>query len=159
MSRVRVAAALLVAACASTPPTRAPQGPPPARLRGLDFSAALDVIRGRPTGLAGDVRVVNRGTEPETLVFADGCAVRLRAYDVQGERVAPVWDGPVVCPETPVALAIAPGDSARLPIPPTTARDILAGGLSDGRYRITIWLAPDDRVVEIEAGEIELEAR
>ena len=113
----------------------------------------------RPTGLAGSVRVVNRGTEPETLVFADGCAVRLRAYEVRGERVAPVWDGPGTCPETPVALAIAPGDSARLPIPATSARDILGEGLPDGPYRITVWLAPDARVIEIEAGQVELEAR
>lgn len=157
MSRALWVGVLLAAGCVSAPPPSTVQGPPPARLRGLDFSVELD--EGRPGGrLAGSVRVVNRGTEPETLVFADGCPVRLRVYDTRGARVAPVWDGPEECPETPVALAIGPGESASLPIPEASAGEILDGRLSGGRYRVTVWLAPDDRIIEIEAGDVDLAA-
>ena len=97
---------------------------------------------------------------PETLVFADGCPVRLRVYDIRGARVAPVWEGPEACSAEPVALAIAPGESAVLPIPPTSAGDILGADVPAAAYRVTVWLAlaPDDRVIEIEAGEVELSA-
>jgi len=158
MSRgwVVAAAVVLVASCsrATAPPATA--GPPPARLRGLDFSAALDVMESSPIELSGEVRVANRGKGPETLVFADGCPVRLRVYEIRGTRVAPVWEGPGTCPETPLTLAIAPGESATVAIPTTSAREILGDHLSDGRYRITVWLTPDDRVIEIEGGEVEL---
>lgn len=158
MSRARLlAAAMLVVACAPVRPTNVP-GLAPARLRGLDFSVDLDVARSGPSRLAGSVRVVNRGSEPETLVFADGCLVRLRVYEIRGSRVAPLWDGPRECPGTPVALAIAPGESADLPIPETNTREILGGEGSAGRYRVTVWLAPDDRIIEIEAGDVELTA-
>jgi hypothetical protein len=157
VSRARLlAAALLAVACAPVHPNV--PGPAPPRLRGLDFSVELDVERSGPARLAGSVRVVNRGAEPETLVFADGCLVRLRVYETQGSRVAPVWDGPVECPRTPVALAIAPGESADLPIPETSTREILGGERPGGRYRVTVWLAPDDRIIEIEAGDVELSA-
>lgn len=159
MSRVGLMAViLLTASCASGPAPTAEPGPPPARLRGLDFSAELDTTRSSPIRLTGEVRVVNRGPEPETLVFGDGCPVRIRVYETQGERIAPVWNGPRGCPGRPVNLAIAPGDSAALPIPETTAREILGAGLPEGRYRVTVWLAPDDRIIEIEVGEIELSA-
>jgi len=143
------AAALTVLACsrATAPPVA--EGPPLARLRGLDFAASL---------LEGEVRVTNRGTTSETLVFPDGCPVRLRVYDVEGSRVAPVWEGPEICPAGPVALPIAPGETGILSIPPTGAPDILREELPDGEYRITVWLAPDDRIIEIEAGEVELTA-
>lgn len=151
-----MAAVLLAAACASAPEPTAEPGPPPARLRGLDFSAELDTVRSSPVRLTGEVRVVNRGPQPETLVFGNGCPVRIRLYETQGDRIAPVWDGPPGCPRAPMSLAIASGDSAALPIPSTSASEILAAGLLEGRYRVTVWLAPDDRIIEIEVGDMEL---
>lgn len=153
-----VAAALTVLACsrATAPPVA--EGPPLARLRGLDFAASLEVAQSSPQRFEGEVRVTNRGTTSETLVFPDGCPVRLRVYDVEGSRVAPVWEGPEICPDGPVALPIAPGETGILSIPPTGAPDILREELPDGEYRITVWLAPDDRIIEIEAGEVELTA-
>ena len=151
------AIAVLAVACARPVPPPATDGASPARLRGLDFSADLDVAPS-PVRLAGEVRVTNRGTMPETLVFADGCPVRLRVYDIRGARVAPVWEGPATCAAEPLALAIAPGESAVLPIPPTTAGEILGEDVPAAAYRVTVWLAlaPDERVIEIEAGEVDL---
>ena len=160
MSHFRLAALAIAAlACARPVPPPATDGISPARLRGLDFSADLEVAPS-PVRLAGEVRVTNRGTMPETLVFADGCPVRLRVYDIRGARVAPVWEGPEACSAEPVALAIAPGESAVLPIPSTSAGDILSADVPAAAYRVTVWLAlaPDDRVIEIEAGEVELTA-
>jgi hypothetical protein len=156
---VAVLAGLAILGCARSVPPPATDGASPARLRGLDFSADLEVVRS-PVQLGGQVRVTNRGTMPETLVFADGCAVRLRVYDIQGARVAPVWEGPVNCPGEPVALAIAPGESAMLPIPATSAGEILGAEAPAAAYRVTVWLAlaPDERVIEIEAGEVDLSA-
>jgi hypothetical protein len=134
-------------------------GAPPPRLRALDFSARLDSDRSTPTRLSGEVRVANRGGTPETLVFADGCPVRLRVYEARGARMAPVWEGPRDCAAEPVAVAIAAGDSAILPVPATSAGEILEAGLPDGAYRVTVWLAPESRVIEIEAGEVDLRTR
>ena len=165
MSRLRsgvpAVAALAIAAlaCARPVPSPVTGGTSPARLRGLDFSAELEVAP-PPVRLGGEVRVTNRSSMSETLVFADGCPVRLRVYDIRGDRVAPVWEGPAVCPAEPVALAIAPGESAVLPIPPASAGEILGEDAPAAAYRVTVWLAlaPDDRVIEIEAGEVELSA-
>jgi hypothetical protein len=156
--RLRLAVLALAAlACARGVAPPATEGPPPARLRGLDFSADL-VVAESPVRLAGEVRVANRSAVSETLVFSDGCPVRLRVYDVEGTRVAPIWEGPEICRAEPLALVIAPGESATLPIPPVDAREILSPELPTARYRVTVWLAPEDRVIEIEAGEVELTA-
>lgn len=134
------------------------QSPPPARLRALDFAASLEVADSSPQELNGEVRITNRGSTPETLVFEGGCPVRLRVYDVDGSRVAPVWEGPGACPNGLVELAIPPGETEVLSIPLSASPDILRDGLADGPYRVTVWLAPDHRVIEIEAGIIELTA-
>ena len=151
----RALVVLLLAACAGAG-TRSIEGPAPVRLRGLDFSARLEAGESAPTRLSGEVRVENRGGVPETLVFSDGCPVGLRIYDVEGERVAPVWETPRVCRAEPLALAIAAGDAATLPIPVASAEEMLGANLPEGSYRVTVWLAPEDRVIEIEAGEIDL---
>ena len=158
MSRSRFAVLALAAmACARTLPPPATEGSTAVRRRGRAFSADLEVAPS-PIRLAGEVRVTNRGAMPETLVFADGCPVRLRVYEIQGARVAPVWEGPRECAAEPVAVAIAPGESAMLPIPPTSAGEILGADLPAAAYRVTLWLAlaPDERVIEIEAGEVDL---
>jgi hypothetical protein len=156
--RARILAAALAGALAcsgiAVPPPA--DGPPPPRLRALDFSARLSSDGATPTRLSGEVRVTNRGGTPETLVFADGCPVRLRVYEARGARMAPVWEGPRDCPAEPVAVAIAAGDWAVLPVPATTADQILEAELPDGTYRVTVWLAPESRVIEIEAGEVDL---
>jgi hypothetical protein len=156
--RARIAATVLAGAlaCSGTAAPPPGDGPPPPRLRALDFSASLASDESTPTRLSGEVRVANRGGTPETLVFADGCPVRLRVYEARGARMAPVWEGPRDCPAEPVAVAIAAGESALLPVPPATAAEILEAGLPDGAYRVTLWLAPESRVIEIEAGEVVL---
>lgn len=154
---VIVASGLLAWACArATAPVA--EGPAPARLRALDFAASLGFGEASPHRLEGEVRITNRGETPETLVFEDGCPVRLRVYDVDGSRVAPVWEGPVSCPDGELTLAIAPGETEVLTIPSSAAPEILRDDLSDGPYRVTVWLAPDHRVIEIEAGVVELTA-
>ena len=158
MIRLGLAAVALAAlACAPAVAPPATEGPSPARLRGLDFSADLEIAES-PTRLGGQVRVANRSAISETLVFSDGCPVRLRVYDVDGTRVAPIWEGPEECQAEPLALVIAPGDTATLPIPSIDAREILSLELPAAQYRVTVWLAPEDRVIEIEAGEVELTA-
>ncbi|CAN5833776.1 hypothetical protein BH20GEM1_BH20GEM1_18580 [soil metagenome] len=102
------------------------------------------------------MRITNRGPILEILVFEDGCPVRLRVYDVVGSRVAPVWEGPESCPDGELTLAIAPGETEVLTIPPSATPEILRDDLSEGPYRVTVWLAPDHRVIEIEAGIVEL---
>ena len=152
-----LAACLAVGACSrATAPVD--EGPPPARLRALDFTASLGVGESAPQELNGEVRITNRGPSAETLVFEDGCPVRLRVYEVEGSRVAPVWEGPMTCSVSQLELAIPPGGTEVLAIPPSATPDILQGGLSDGPYRVTVWLAPDHRVIEIEAGIVELSA-
>jgi hypothetical protein len=150
-----LAVALTALNCARPVPPPATDGASPARLRGLDFSADLEIAES-PTRLRGEVRVANRSAVSETLVFADGCPVRLRVYDVEGTRVAPIWEGPEICRAEPLALVIAPGESATLPIPSVEAREILRPELPAAQYRVTVWLAPEDRVIEIEAGQVEL---
>ena len=36
------------------------------------------------------------------------------------------------------------------------ANGYFGANLPEGSYRVTVWLAPEDRVIEIEAGEIDL---
>lgn len=151
-------AACLVGGSCSRATAPVEQGPPPARLRALDFAASLEVAESSPQQLNGEVRITNRGSTAETLVFEDGCPVRLRVYDVDGSRVAPVWEGPEPCADGQVRVAIPPGGTEVLSIPLSTAPDILRGGLADGPYRVTVWLAPDHRVIEIEAGIVDLTA-
>lgn len=152
-----LAACFAVGACSrATAPVDEAQ--PPARLRALDFTASLGVGESVPQELNGEVRITNRGPSAETLVFEDGCPVRLRVYEVEGSRVAPVWEGPMTCSVSQLQLAIPPGGTEVLTIPPSATPDILQGGLSDGPYRVTVWLAPDHRVIEIEAGIVELSA-
>jgi hypothetical protein len=157
VSRATLMAVLTGAlACTSIAPPPSIEDIPPARLRALDFSADIQVAEVSPKELKGEVRVTNRGTTPETLVFADGCPVRLRVYEVRGTRMAPIWESPAECSARPLVLAIAPGESAVLPVPPTNAREILRGELPEDAYRVTVWLAPDDRIVEIETGVVDL---
>ena len=158
MIRALVLAAVLAGAiaCSRTAVRPSGDGSLPPRLRALDFSARLTSDGSMPTRLTGEVRVANRGGTPETLVFADGCPVRVRVYEAQGTRMAPVWEGPRDCPSEPIALAIGAGDSAILPVPATSAEEILVSGLPDGAYRVTVLLAPESRVIEIEAGEVDL---
>jgi len=77
MSRIgylaAVFAACLVGGSCSRATAPVDQGPPPARLRALDFTASLGVEESSPQQLNGEVRITNRGPTPETLVFGDGC--------------------------------------------------------------------------------------
>ena len=68
--------------------------------------------------------------------------------------MAPIWESPGVF-RPAVGARDRAGESAVLPIPTTSAREILHGEPEDA-YRVTVWLAPDDRIVEIETGVVEL---
>lgn len=137
-------------------------GPPrsiaPGGLRGIDFEPDLTVRNEFPVQLSGVIEVTNRRRTPVVLTFPRGCAARLRVYEEQGSRVAPVWDqrGAGSCAPGPLTLDLAPGASSALELPAVNAHDILGDSLPAGEYRLTIYLEPDGQVIEVEAGRVDL---
>ena len=131
---------------------------PPAGLRGIDFEPDVALLESFPVQLGGSVAVTNRRDLPVRLTFPRSCAARLRVYEEQGSRVAPVWDqaGTGACGVVPLTLDLAPGESRDLRLPIVSAREILGDSLPDGEYRVTVYLEPDGHVIEVEAGRIDL---
>lgn len=141
---------VLVSACAAST-----GGAPDASLRGIDFLA--EVAPSSP-GLSARVTIANRRAEPVVLAFPDGCLALLRAYEGESDRLAPVWDqrDAVACDPASASIELAPGERREVPVPPVDADQILGDTLPDGTYRLTAYLRPEGRVVEVEAGTVEL---
>lgn len=127
-------------------------------LRGIDFLPDVAVMESFPVQLAGTVRITNRREAGATLTFPHSCMALLRVYDRQGARNAPVWDQRTVtpCEADPVALDLPPGGTAAVRVPTVSAYEILGDSLADGTYRVTLYLQPNGKVVEAEAGSVDL---
>ena len=102
----------------------------------------------------------NRRSTPALLTFPNACLGLLRVYDGSA-RTAPVWEQATgdVCPASTASVTLAPGADHELILPPIDVAEILGSELEDGAYRITIVVAPDGHVLEIQAGEVELRRR
>lgn len=124
--------------------------------RDIEYAATLRVMESFPVQIAADVTVTNHRGEPVRIVFPGGCVALLRAYVVDTND--PVWDQgqDFACTLALVSIDLEPGASESYTTPTSSARDILGDALPDGSYRITVYLRPDDEVVEIDTGTVEL---
>jgi hypothetical protein len=126
-------------------------------LRGLDFRAEVDVERDSPSRIRGSITIHNRRSTPALVTFPVACYGLLRAYE-ESARMAAVWEQAAdSCPEEPVRLSLMPGEERTIPLAEVDVAGVLASGLPPGSYRFTVVTAPDGHVLEIEAGEEELE--
>ncbi len=156
---------LVGATCGDQPaPTPPDTGPGPggnlsgAIVRdGIEYRAEVLIMESFPVQLSGRAFVKNPSAETRTVTFPDGCVALMRAYEPDGAD--PVWDQAqeTGCTMALVPLELGPGEERELPTPTASAYEILAGGLPDGDYRITVYLRPvDDGEVEIDAGTTDL---
>jgi hypothetical protein len=162
---IALLAALVGATCGDqTSPTPPDRGPDPGGNRsssivrdGIEYRAEVLVMESFPVQLSGRVIVTNRGSQPRTVTFPDGCVVLMRAYRPEGG--SPIWDQANVtgCTMALVPVELGPGEERVLPGGGASAYEILAGGLPDGDYRITVYLRPvEAEVIELEAGTTDL---
>jgi hypothetical protein len=139
-----------------TPPDgdRGPGGNPSgATVRdGIEYRADVLIMESFPVQLSGRAFVKNPSAQTRTVTFPDGCVALMRAYEPDGAE--PVWDQAheLGCTMALVPLELGAGEERELPTPTASAYEILAGGLPDGDYRITVYLRP------VEGGEVELDA-
>ena len=122
----------------------------------IQYAATLRVMESFPVQIAADVTVTNHRDEAVRIVFPDGCVALLRAYAVDGND--PVWDQgqDFACTLALVSIDLEPGASKSYTTPTSSARDILGDTLPDASYRIEAYLRPDDDVVTIDTGTVEL---
>jgi hypothetical protein len=146
---------LIFLACAGS--TRRETGLPAPALRGLDFDADLHVVEEPSLLLQATVTITNRRATPVTLTFPIVCVGLMRAYELDSS--SPVWEQRTGegCPPEPLPLELMPDDEREIRIRGTTAGEVLGADLPAGPYRFTVLLEPDGHVLEIEAGEAELE--
>lgn len=151
---VLAAAVPLLAGCAHDPSSSS--APPPASLRGIDFLAEVAIV-GSPARVTGVVAITNRRETPVRLAFPDACMALLRVYEVEGERLPPVWDQAqeADCAGEPAVLELGGGGAAQVRIR-DVAVDRIRGEGAAGPYRFTAYLRPGGTVVEVEAGSAEL---
>lgn len=149
--------AVLLGACAPTPPVE--DDPAPVPLRGIDFRGERAPGSGSET-IEGFVTVANRRSSAVEIAFPDPCVALLRVYEPDGDRLAAVWDQGKVrdCAGDSIAVDLAAGEERRLEIPAAPAGAILGDSLAPGRYRLTAYVRPEGRVVEVELGEADLSA-
>lgn len=154
-SRALLPALVATAACLHDG-TQAPRDAAP--IRGVDFLARIAVVEKSPTRLTGEIQVTNRRDTLVVLMFPDDCVAMLRAYETVGARVAPVWDQreTTECDGEPTRIEIGAGAVAAFRIPEVEGGAILRDSLPPGVYRFTAYLRPDGRVIEVEAGTVEL---
>lgn len=153
-------AVLVAATCGEQPAPTPPAGDPGpggslSRVTvrdGIEYRAEVLVMESFPVQLSGRVLVRNPSAQPRTVTFPDGCVALMRAYEPDG--VNPVWDQAheLACTMALVPLELGAGEERELPTPTASAHEILAGGLPDGEYRVTVYLRP------VEGGEVELDA-
>jgi hypothetical protein len=156
--------ALLAVAGATCGDQRAPTPPDPGGDRsrsvvrdGIEYRAEVLVMESFPVQLSGRAIVTNRAPEPRTVTFSDGCVALMRAYPPEGG--APAWDQAqgIACTMALVSVELGPGEERVLPTASVSAYEVLAGGLPDGSYRITVYLRPVEAdVIELEAGTADL---
>lgn len=158
-------AALVGATCGvQTSPTIPDPGPGPGGNRsslivrdGIEYRAEVFVMESFPVQLSGRATVTNRSDHPRTVTFVDGCVVLMRVYRPEGG--SPVWDQASVsgCTMALVPVELGPGEGRMLPGGGVSAYEILADGLPDGDYRVTIYLRPvEAEVIELDAGTTDL---
>lgn len=150
-----VVALLLAGACATATPVE--ESPARTPLRGIDFEGNRAPASGRGA-LEGSVTMTNRRAATAILTFPDPCVALIRVYELDRTRRAPVWDqaSSVTCDGEPVVVELSPGGSRSVPIRAVPGTGILGDSLPDGRYRITAYVRPDGRVIEVELGEADL---
>lgn len=124
-----------------------------AKVEGIEYRGELLVMESFPVQLAANVTVTNTSKQPATLEFPDGCVVLLRAYRA-GEQV---WDqsAEMACTMAIQSVTLGAGESKTFRAG-TDAYEILGDALPDGSYRMTAYLRPDGRVVELELGSTDL---
>jgi hypothetical protein len=158
-------AVLVAATCGEQPAPTPPDGNPGpggnlsrATVRdGIEYRAEVLVMESFPVQLSGRVFVKNPSVQTRTVTFRDGCLVLMRAYRPGGG--SPVWDqaSGTGCTMALVPIELGPGEERVLPGGGVSAYDILAGGLPDGSYRITLYLRPvDGPEVELDGGTTDL---
>lgn len=148
---------LAALACSSrAEPDREPLMPDPAGadvVQEIQYRGELRVMESFPVQLAADVTVTNLSGEERSIDFPDGCIVLLRAHR-GSERV---WDQSeeLACTTAIETVQLAPGASQTFRAG-ASAADVLGDELPDGSYRITAYLRPGGRTVEVDLGEVEL---
>lgn len=152
---VFVLALPLSGACAAIPPVE--EDPDRIPLRGVDFQGDR-VAASTPGTIEGSITVTNRRPTAARLTFPDPCVALIRVYDVEPSRRVPVWDQASErdCEGEPVVVELAPGETLSVSTRPASAALILGDSLPAGRYRLTAYVRPDGRVVEVEVGEADL---
>lgn len=124
---------------------------------GIEYRADVLIMESFPVQLSGRAILTNRGSERRAVTFPDGCVALMRAYSLEGRT--PAWDQAheVGCTMALVPVELDPGEERVFPTPSASAYEILAGGLPDGAYRVTVYLRPvEGEIVEIEAGTADL---
>lgn len=157
-----LALGFLSATCAGSPSTPGDDGQTPGPnpgvvvQDGIEYSGDVLVMESFPVQIRGNVTITNRSGETRRVWFPDGCVALLRAYREGG--ATPVWDqgSEMGCTMAIVEVTLAPGESHEVGTPTSSAADVLGDGQPDGRYRITIYLRPENGAVEVDGGTTEL---
>jgi hypothetical protein len=158
-TRILALALALGAAACGRDPGRAP-GPALAgsvEHDGIRYAAETLVLESFPVQLRTVVTVTNVGTAERTLEMPGGCPVLLRAYAASADGGAPAWDQArdIVCTLQLMILRLGPGESRPI-TGGAAAGDVLGDSLPNARYRLVAVVFPDQRTLEIPAGEAEL---
>lgn len=145
----------LLGGCAHDPSASA-SAPTPATLRGIDFLAEVAIV-GSPARVTGVVAITNRRETPVRLAFPDACVALLRVYELEDERLPPVWDQSedADCAGEPAVLELGGGGVAQVRLRDVPVDHIRGDGPA-GPYRFTAYLRPGGTVVEVEAGSADL---
>ena len=108
-----------------------------------------------PVQVGVTVELRNDSGAAQSVTFPDGCVVLMRAYDGQDNLA---WDfGHLVdCTLALVEVDLSPGEREEFDTGLISAATILGEDLPDGEYRIAVYLRPNGRTVELDAGMADL---
>jgi hypothetical protein len=152
------AVALIAASCAAIEEL-VPGAPLPVRTHeGLSYRAETVSLQAPARSYETTATLTNTTTSRRTVTFPDGCVVLVRAYRNAARAGAPAWDQArtVACTQALVEVAVAPGEtvSRNTRFEP---RAVLGDSLPEGRYYLSAYLRPMNTVVEVAAGEVDLQ--